>query len=174
MPAGRFFRRRASFVLSVAAVRAIMGKNREEARRMDSKKRPLIGITPLYDRERDSYWMLPGYMQGLEAAGAVPVMLPLTADEAALTRAAGVCDGFLFTGGQDVAPALYGQQPRPGMRGRSALRAMLRSRCCCGWRWRRTSRCWGSAGGSSFSMHPLVVRCTRIWKPSTPPRWITT
>lgn len=80
---------------------------------MDSKKRPLIGVTPLYDRERDSYWMLPGYMQGLEAAGAVPVMLPLTADEAALTRAAGVCAGFLFTGGQDVAPALYGQQPRP-------------------------------------------------------------
>ena len=31
--------------------------------------RPLIGIVPLYDTEKQSYWMLPGYMRG---AGSVP------------------------------------------------------------------------------------------------------
>jgi gamma-glutamyl-gamma-aminobutyrate hydrolase PuuD len=47
-------------------------------------KQPLIGIVPLVDEARESYWMLPGYMQGVEQAGGVPVMLPLTDDAAAL------------------------------------------------------------------------------------------
>ena len=72
-------------------------------------KKPLIAVLPLYDREKDSYWMLPGYFAGLQAAGAVPVMLPLFAeqDTAQLARD---FDGFLFTGGQDVDPVLYGEQ----------------------------------------------------------------
>lgn len=72
--------------------------------------RPIIGVAPLYDKEKDSYWMLPGYMQGLESAGAIPVMLPLTSDPDALSRLFEVCDGFLLTGGQDVSPQLYGEK----------------------------------------------------------------
>ena len=75
---------------------------------MEENKRPLIGLVPLMDYQRASYWMLPGYMQGIEEAGGVPVMLPLTADKAALARLADTCDGFLFTGGQDVTPSVYG------------------------------------------------------------------
>lgn len=76
-------------------------------------KQPLIGIVPLVDEARESYWMLPGYMQGVEQAGGVPVMLPLTDDAAALRQLADTCDGFLLTGGQDVFPALYGAAPTP-------------------------------------------------------------
>ena len=76
-------------------------------------KKPLIGIVPLVDEARESYWMLPGYMQGVEQAGGVPVMLPLTDDAAALRQLADTCDGFLLTGGQDVSPALYGAVPTP-------------------------------------------------------------
>jgi putative glutamine amidotransferase len=54
--------------------------------------------------------MLPGYMQGLEEAGAVPVILPLTVSETVLKQAADFFDGFLFTGGHDVNPELYGQE----------------------------------------------------------------
>ena len=43
-------------------------------------KKPMIGIVPLVDRERESYWMLPGYMEGIAQAGGIPVMLPLTRD----------------------------------------------------------------------------------------------
>lgn len=75
---------------------------------MQKDRRPLIGLVPLMDYQKDSYWMLPGYMQGLEQAGALPVMLPLTDDPQALSQLADTCDGFLFTGGQDVNPALYG------------------------------------------------------------------
>lgn len=54
--------------------------------------------------------MLPGYMKGIEAAGGIPIILPLTSDREAIKSAAGLCDGLLLTGGQDVSPALYGQE----------------------------------------------------------------
>ena len=75
-------------------------------------KKPIIGIVPLYDEEKDSYWLLPGYMQALEEEGAVPVMLPLSWREDTLRQLAETMDGFLFTGGQDLDPALYGEAPK--------------------------------------------------------------
>ena len=65
-------------------------------------KKPIIGVTPLFDRERDSYWMLPGYLEGLEQAGASPIVLPLPEDLDDLPQLVSLCDGLLFTGGQDV------------------------------------------------------------------------
>lgn len=75
--------------------------------------KPLIGVLPLFDTEKDSYWMLPGYMEGVLQAGGIPVMLPLTCDEEHLAQLAGQLDGFLITGGQDVAPAMYGEAQLP-------------------------------------------------------------
>ena len=71
-------------------------------------KRPVIGIVPLVDIQRESYWMLPGYMDGVAEAGGLPLMLPLTDDEKQIDQLTALCDGFLFTGGQDVSPFLYG------------------------------------------------------------------
>lgn len=73
-------------------------------------RKPLIGLAPLVDKARDSYWMLPGYMKGIELAGGVPVMLPLTSDKDAIAQLVAVMDGFILTGGDDVAPALYGEE----------------------------------------------------------------
>lgn len=73
-------------------------------------EKSVIGIVPLIDYERESYWMLPGYMQGIIEAGGLPVMLPLTDDRSLIYRLVSVCDGFLFTGGQDVSPELYGEE----------------------------------------------------------------
>lgn len=75
--------------------------------------KPVIGLVPLVDESRESYWMLPGYMEGVEQAGGIPVMLPLTADEEALARMVDMMDGFIFTGGHDVSPALYGEEKLP-------------------------------------------------------------
>lgn len=76
-------------------------------------KKPLIGVAALYDSGRSSYWMLPGYMKGVEAAGGLPVMLPLAEDAELITQIADTCDAFLFTGGQDVSPSLYGHETSP-------------------------------------------------------------
>ncbi|TWH83627.1 putative glutamine amidotransferase [Sedimentibacter saalensis] len=37
-------------------------------------KKPMIGIVPLYDEIKESYWMLPGYMEGIERAGGIKVL----------------------------------------------------------------------------------------------------
>lgn len=71
---------------------------------------PVIGLIPLYDDGKESYWMLPGYMKVLEKCGALPVMLPLTSDEMILKQAFGMCDGLLLTGGHDVGPYVYGKE----------------------------------------------------------------
>ena len=34
-------------------------------------KKPIIGVVPLYDDEKESLWMLPGYMDGIVDAGAI-------------------------------------------------------------------------------------------------------
>lgn len=71
--------------------------------------RPIIGLIPLYDDEKESYWMLPGYMKAIERCGGVPIMLPLTRDAEELAQAYCLCDGILFTGGHDVSPSVYGE-----------------------------------------------------------------
>ncbi|MFC0213690.1 gamma-glutamyl-gamma-aminobutyrate hydrolase family protein [Paenibacillus chartarius] len=71
--------------------------------------KPMIGILPLYDDDKESYWMLPGYMKAIEEAGGIPVMLPLTSDAEIVAAIANAFDGFVFTGGHDVNPELYGE-----------------------------------------------------------------
>ena len=77
---------------------------------MEQQKRPLVGLMPLVDMERESYWMLPGYMEALRSAGALPVMLPLSTDRGELSALLERCDGLVLTGGQDVSPSLYGAE----------------------------------------------------------------
>lgn len=66
------------------------------------KQSPIIGVTPLWDAERKSIWMLPDYLDGIRAAGGIPIVLPLEMSKADADRIIETCDGFLFTGGQDV------------------------------------------------------------------------
>ena len=75
----------------------------------------IVGVMPLWDEERESLWMLPAYLDAVREAGGLPVVFPFTEDEAELEQLAGLCDGFLLTGGQDVSPALYGEAPLEGL-----------------------------------------------------------
>ena len=77
-------------------------------------KKPMIGVTPLWDAERQSVWMLPDYLDGIKAAGGLPVVLPLEMSEEDANQVVETCDGFLFTGGQDVSPELYGMEDATG------------------------------------------------------------
>jgi putative glutamine amidotransferase len=67
----------------------------------------VIGLIPLFDEKKESYWMLPGYMGALEVCGALPLMLPLTADHEELNQCLAICDGLLLTGGHDINPEIY-------------------------------------------------------------------
>ncbi len=82
---------------------------------------------PLWDESNNSIWMLPDYMDGIEEAGALPLMLPFTEDEETLEQLTALCDGFLFTGGHDVSPALYGEEPHPALGAVSETRDFMES-----------------------------------------------
>lgn len=73
-------------------------------------KKPIIGVMPLVDIARESYWMLPGYFERVMEAGGVPIMLPLTNEEDDIEKLLDMCDGILLTGGQDVTPQIYGEE----------------------------------------------------------------
>ena len=51
-------------------------------------------------KEKESIWMLPGYMDGLRQAGGLPIMLPLTTDEREIEQLLDMVEGVLFTGGE--------------------------------------------------------------------------
>jgi len=73
-------------------------------------KKPIIALMPLWDKKLNSYWMLPGYMDFIIKSGGVPVMLSFSDDEQSVKEIADRFDGFVFTGGDDIAPAYYGTE----------------------------------------------------------------
>lgn len=75
--------------------------------------KPVVGIVPLVDETKDSLWMLPGYMNGITEAGGIPIILPLTSDKDSISQLLDSVDGILLTGGHDVDPKLYGEEPIP-------------------------------------------------------------
>ncbi len=73
-------------------------------------RKPLIGLTPAHDMESGDVKARPTYMRALKAAGAIPVVLPLDASEEDLKQLCLDLNGFLFTGGPDVHPFLFGEE----------------------------------------------------------------
>ena len=75
--------------------------------------RKVIGVMPLYDAEKKSYWIQPRYLQMLEAENAIPLVLPLTTNHYELDYFIEICGGFLLSGGHDVSPAVYREERKP-------------------------------------------------------------
>ncbi|MCD7893015.1 MAG: gamma-glutamyl-gamma-aminobutyrate hydrolase family protein [Erysipelotrichaceae bacterium] len=70
-------------------------------------KKPIIGILPIMDYTKGNIWMLPGYTDGIQEAGGIPIVLTFTNKIDELKDIVDTCDGFLFTGGHDINPELY-------------------------------------------------------------------
>jgi putative glutamine amidotransferase len=74
---------------------------------------PLIGITTGRDTKRSEFYSVRHeYVRSVERAGGLPVVL-VPGDPALLAPLLARLDGLVVTGGVDVAPALYGQDPHP-------------------------------------------------------------
>jgi len=73
--------------------------------------RPFIGITAAHNTEHDYYYCRNTYIGGVRQAGGVPVLLPLLTDQEELRSCAGKIDALLLSGGGDVRPSLFGEQP---------------------------------------------------------------
>ncbi len=66
--------------------------------------KPIIALTPLIDKKLDSFWMLPGYMEGIFEAGGILIMLPPLENKEDIEEVVKKYDGFVMTGGLDVEP----------------------------------------------------------------------
>lgn len=72
--------------------------------------KPYIGVLTLYNQEEEKFYMVKEYMEAVIEAGGIPVILPLTSNKAIISQLAGLFDGFLFTGGEDIQPSLYKEE----------------------------------------------------------------
>lgn len=78
-------------------------------------KRPIIGITAgeavnmYYPDSPKVYGQMYVYIEAIERAGGVPLVLPIVKSEAVLKDMYDLCDGILLAGGNDVNPACYNE-----------------------------------------------------------------
>lgn len=74
--------------------------------------RPIIGLLAEVDNELTTQ-VVHSYVRAIEGAGGTPIILPYVTDAEVIEHYAGLCDGFLFTGGVDVEPSRYGEETKP-------------------------------------------------------------
>lgn len=78
------------------------------------KRIPIVGITAGID-ENGKVSVSTGYVRALARAGAVAIILAPARTKEEVWYQAQVIDGLVLSGGGDVSPHLYGQEPRVGI-----------------------------------------------------------
>lgn len=79
---------------------------------------PVVGLTTYRQQTRSGVWDVPAsflpavYIEGVTRAGGIATLLPpQPVDDDIAGRVVECLDGLVLTGGKDVDPALYGQDP---------------------------------------------------------------
>ena len=81
---------------------------------MTHEMRPVIGITTRIELESDRFYLSRHYSEAVEAAGGVPLMIPLIPQPDYLKHLIARVDGVLLPGSEsDVDPLRYGRDPQP-------------------------------------------------------------
>lgn len=74
---------------------------------------PLIGVTGSIEGDEKMIYIKRCYMNAIIAAGGVPVMLSPDPDDAMMDAMMEKLDGLFLTGGNDMAPEMFGDAPIP-------------------------------------------------------------
>ena len=76
-----------------------------------ARKAPLIGISGSYIPEGvGSTSLNTNYSQAVSKAGGVPVIIPTVSSAKEAEAVLAILDGIVFSGGEDLNPALYGEE----------------------------------------------------------------
>ncbi|MGH9903620.1 MAG: gamma-glutamyl-gamma-aminobutyrate hydrolase family protein, partial [Pyrinomonadaceae bacterium] len=88
-----------------------LGNNMDEKKR-GRRRRPLIGITMRHELETERFYLARPYCEAVEAAGGVPVHVPLIPRAPFVAALMEELDGVLLPGSaSDVDPLRYGREP---------------------------------------------------------------
>lgn len=74
---------------------------------------PRIGIIVCGFSENRQFVTNP-YIQSVRYARGLPLVLPIVRSDHILEEYVRLCDGFLFCGGEDITPLLFGEEPKNG------------------------------------------------------------
>ncbi len=72
--------------------------------------RPIIGLTISIQSDEGKLYTPTSYTKAIIEAGGNPVLLNVTRDDEMIEQYAALVDGVLFSGGDDVNPATYGEE----------------------------------------------------------------
>lgn len=73
--------------------------------------KPIIGITTFESEEKGYHRVSSNYINSVFAAGGIPVNIPIIHNEKDYNNYLDILDGIIFTGGLDVSPLTYGENP---------------------------------------------------------------
>ena len=76
--------------------------------------KPRIGIMSRYLAKDNRFVTKAGYIYAISAVGGLPIQIPI-ADIVDVDTIADMMDGIIITGGADVTPLVYGEQPVPAI-----------------------------------------------------------
>lgn len=74
---------------------------------------PVIGIIPSMDNEEKSYYVHPDNVEAIKKAEGLPIIIPFMEDSEQINQLLQWIDGLYLTGGVDIAPKWYGEEPHP-------------------------------------------------------------
>lgn len=74
--------------------------------------KPLIGVMPQYNAQNENIMIVSDFFHAITKAGGIPVLLPLFSDVSDVESVLGRFDGFLYPGGPDINPLLFGEETR--------------------------------------------------------------
>lgn len=77
---------------------------------------PRIGVTCSTTASTDRYYVPRHYVEGIDATGGIPLLLSPLKSEDKLDTYLSLVDGLLLSGGADLDPVFYNQEPKSGMR----------------------------------------------------------
>lgn len=75
----------------------------------------LIGVTSSMDINEQGYTVDSDNINGITRAGGTPIMLPNLKQEEKINQIAETIDGLYATGGGDIDPTLFGEEPHPNL-----------------------------------------------------------
>lgn len=84
--------------------------------------RPIIGVTTFLSEKSTYSSVGRDYIDSVFAAGGLPVNVPILHNETDYNHYVDIIDGILFTGGNDIAPYFYGENPIKEVHSISSIR----------------------------------------------------